>query len=204
MAFDAFLSIDGISGESSDDKHKGWIEVLYYSHGSSQPASATASSAGGGSTERVTHHPFVIRKEIDKASPLLMQACCSGKHFATVTLHLNRAGGDKLQYYEVKMEQVVISSITVAEGGAGGGKTSTDDWTGKAMTATAPSSSSSSRSTVGNVGGLGSNVGALPVETVTFDFGKIKWTYTQQKRADGTGGGNVAGGWDLTANKVYS
>jgi hypothetical protein len=24
------------------------------------------------------------------------------------------------------------------------------------------------------------------------------------KRADGTGGGNVAGGWDLTGNKVHS
>jgi hypothetical protein len=24
------------------------------------------------------------------------------------------------------------------------------------------------------------------------------------KRADGTGGGNVAGGWDLAANKVHS
>ena len=25
-----------------------------------------------------------------------------------------------------------------------------------------------------------------------------------KKRADGTGGGNVAGGWDLVANKVHS
>jgi hypothetical protein len=27
-------------------------------------------------------------------------------------------------------------------------------------------------------------------------------TYTQQKRADGTPGGNVAMGWDLTQNKT--
>jgi hypothetical protein len=33
--------------------------------------------------------------------------------------------------------------------------------------------------------------------------GAIEWTYTKQK-ADGTGGGNVAGGWDLTANKVHT
>jgi len=39
---------------------------------------------------------------------------------------------------------------------------------------------------------------------VKFNFAKVKWTYTQQKRADGSGGGNVAGGWDLTANKVYA
>ena len=44
----------------------------------------------------------------------------------------------------------------------------------------------------------------LPTESVSFNYGKIKWTYTQQKRADGSGGGNVTGGWDATSNKVYS
>jgi len=27
-AYDAFLKIDGIPGESTDDKHKDWIEIL--------------------------------------------------------------------------------------------------------------------------------------------------------------------------------
>ena len=38
MAFDAFLKVDGIPGESTDDKHKDWIEVLSFNHGVSQPA----------------------------------------------------------------------------------------------------------------------------------------------------------------------
>lgn len=29
MAFDAFIKIDGIEGESMDDKHQGWIEIQY-------------------------------------------------------------------------------------------------------------------------------------------------------------------------------
>ena len=33
MAFDAFLKIDGIPGESTDDKHKDWIEVLSFDFG---------------------------------------------------------------------------------------------------------------------------------------------------------------------------
>ena len=174
MAFDAFLNIDGVPGESTDDKHKGWIEVLSYSHGATQPSSATASSAGGGTTERVTFDDLMVTKHIDKASAKLHELCASGKHIATVTLQLCRAGGDKLQYMEVKMEQVVISSVQA---------------TGMAS---APASTGNSSA--------GDN---LPTEQVTFDFGKIKWTYTQQKRADGTGGGNVTGGWDLTTNKVY-
>ena len=31
MAFDAFIKLDGIPGESSDDKHKDWIEILSFS-----------------------------------------------------------------------------------------------------------------------------------------------------------------------------
>ena len=171
MAFDAFLNIDGVPGESTDDKHKGWIEVLSFSHGATQPSSATASSAGGGTTERVSFDDLMVTKHIDKASAKLHELCASGKHIATVTLQLCRAGGDKLQYMEVKMEQVVISAVQAAGNATAASNGGTDN---------------------------------LPTEQVSFDFGKVKWTYTQQKRADGSGGGNVTGGWDLTANKVYS
>jgi type VI secretion system secreted protein Hcp len=34
----------------------------------------------------------------------------------------------------------------------------------------------------------------VPTESVSFNYGTIKWTYTQQKRADGSKGGNVTGG----------
>jgi len=30
MAFDTFVKIDGIEGESTDEKHQGWIEALYF------------------------------------------------------------------------------------------------------------------------------------------------------------------------------
>src|SRR5580692_4501915 len=166
MAFDAFLKIDGVPGESTDDKHKDWIEVLSFSHGATQPSSATASSAGGGTTERVDFDDLTVTKHIDKASAKLHELCASGKHIATVTLQLCRAGGDKLQYMEVKMEQVIISAVQ-ATGMAAGASTNSPN---------APDN--------------------LPTESVSFNFGKIKWTYTQQKRADGSGGGNVSGGWD--------
>jgi type VI secretion system secreted protein Hcp len=41
----------------------------------------------------------------------------------------------------------------------------------------------------------------LPTETVSLNYGKIEWTYTQQKRKDGSGGGNVTAKFDLTAGK---
>jgi len=163
MAFDAFLKIDGIPGESTDGAHQDWIEIQSFSHELDQPAQATASSAGGATAERVNHGDYVISHFLDKASPKIYEACCTGKHIKDVTIELCRAGGDKLKYMEIKMEQVLISSVI-------------------------PSGTSSDA--------------GFPSETVSFTYGKIKWTYTQQKRTDGSGGGNVSTGWDLTANKV--
>lgn len=44
----------------------------------------------------------------------------------------------------------------------------------------------------------------LPIEEISFNFARIKTTYTQQNRTDGQAGGNIVGGWDRTANKVFA
>ncbi len=41
----------------------------------------------------------------------------------------------------------------------------------------------------------------LPTETVGLNYGKIEWVYTQQKRPDGAGGGNVTANYDLVKAK---
>ena len=162
MAFDAFLKIDGIPGESMDDAHPDEIEILSYSAGVSQTASASASSGGGASSERADFQDFSIVKSLDIASPKLALACADGTHIAEVVLALCRAGGDKLQYMEYKMTDCIISSHRPG-GSSQGGET-------------------------------------LPLEEVSFNYGKIEWTYTQQKRADGTGSGKMATGWNLEKN----
>jgi type VI secretion system secreted protein Hcp len=111
MPFDAFIKIEGVPGESKDDKHKDWVEVLSYNHGISQPESASASSHGSLSAERALFHPFTFVKAIDKASPKLAVACASGEHFTTVTLEICRAGGDKQPYMEYKMTDVMVTSV---------------------------------------------------------------------------------------------
>lgn len=44
----------------------------------------------------------------------------------------------------------------------------------------------------------------VPLEVVQLNYGRIKTTYTQQRRHDGSGGGNIAGGWDRIGNKKYA
>ena len=69
MAVDTFLQIEKIPGESTDEKHENWIEVLSFNHGISQMASASQSSAGAKTVARCDHQDFSIVKELDKASP---------------------------------------------------------------------------------------------------------------------------------------
>ena len=69
---DAYLLIEGIKGESTDDKHKDWIEVEHVLWGVHQPRAATVSTAGGHTSGRAE-----LRSE---QSLLSREASC---HFAT-------------------------------------------------------------------------------------------------------------------------
>ncbi|RAU45850.1 MULTISPECIES: type VI secretion system tube protein Hcp [unclassified Pseudomonas] len=112
MAFDGFIKLDGIAGESMDDRHKGWIEITGYNFGVNQSTSATASSNGGAGSGRATLTDFSFSKRLDTSSARLFEASCSGEHIKELTLVLYRAGGDKLKYYEVRLEEVIISDFS--------------------------------------------------------------------------------------------
>ncbi|MBT8341379.1 MAG: type VI secretion system tube protein Hcp [Desulfatitalea sp.] len=116
MAFDAFVRIDGIDGESGDDRHPNWIEVITFETGLNQNISTTASSAGGASAERADFKGFIFTKLLDIASPKLALACAAGTHIDHVVLELCRSGGDKLMYMEYKMSNCLISRFNVAGG----------------------------------------------------------------------------------------
>jgi len=117
MAGDCFLNIDGIPGESTDDKHIDWIEIMSYSSGVAQMAAGDRSTGGAATGGRCSHQDFSIVKEMDKASPTLNLFCCQGKHIPKVVVELCRATGNKEKYMEYKMEDVIISSVSVSGGG---------------------------------------------------------------------------------------
>jgi type VI secretion system secreted protein Hcp len=118
MAFDAFMKISSVPGESTDDQHKDWIELLSFSWGVHQPKSVV-SSAGSLAAERADFHDFSITKVVDKASPKLATACASGEHFNEVKVEICRAGGDKQKYMEYKLTDVIITSFRPAGHKAG-------------------------------------------------------------------------------------
>jgi type VI secretion system secreted protein Hcp len=116
MAVDMFLKLDGVSGESTDAKHKGEIEVLSWSFGASQ--SSTSDPRGGGGTGKVAMQDFHFVHVFSKATPTLMLACASGKHIPSGLLTVRKAGDKPVEYLKIKLSDCLVTSFQT--GGSGG------------------------------------------------------------------------------------
>lgn len=119
MAVDIFAKLGDIKGESLDSKHKDEIEVLSYSWGVNNAGSMGHGTGGG--EGRSTFHDLTFGHNIDKASPILMQACATGVHLKEATITHRKAGKDQHEYFIVKMNDVVVTGVT--HGGSGDGHT---------------------------------------------------------------------------------
>jgi type VI secretion system secreted protein Hcp len=115
--FDGFMRIEGISGESSDEKHAGWIEIMDFDLDVSQTVNRLPSSLGGAGAECADFSEFCFTKLLDKASPKLALACAAGTHIDTIIVELCRSGGDKVRFMQYKFTNCMINSlITSADG----------------------------------------------------------------------------------------
>jgi type VI secretion system secreted protein Hcp len=114
---DYFLKIEGIDGESVDEKHKGEIEILSFSWGVSQTSTQGAGSGGG--SGKASFQDFHFVTHVGKASPKLFLACAQGEHFKKATLTVRKAGDRPLEYLKLNLEDVLISSYQT--GGSDGG-----------------------------------------------------------------------------------
>jgi type VI secretion system secreted protein Hcp len=116
MAADTFAKLGDIKGESLDDKHKDEIEVLSFSWGVSNAGSMGYGSGGG--EGKASFHDLSFTHKIDKASPVLMQACATGVHLKDGTITVRKAGKGQQEFLVIKMNDVIITSVT--HGSAGG------------------------------------------------------------------------------------
>lgn len=116
MAMDMFLKIEGVDGESRDDKHAGEIDVLAWSWGMTQSGSMHV--GGGGGSGKVSVQDVSITKYVDKSSATIMNKTCAGEHFPSAVLVIRKAGGSPLEYWKLTMNKVLITSIST--GGSGG------------------------------------------------------------------------------------
>lgn len=106
---DYFLKIEGVEGESKDDRHKGEIEINSWSWGATNMGSS--GHGGGGGAGKANFQDISVTKFIDSTTEPLMLASFGGKHFPTATISVRKAGGTAEDYYKIKLTDVVISSF---------------------------------------------------------------------------------------------
>ena len=116
MAIDYFLRIDGVAGESLDAKHKGEIDVESWSWGEANPV--PPGGGGGGAAGKVQVQDFNFTAKVSTASPNLMLACASGKHFKSAVLTARKAGKSQQEFLTFSLSDVLVSAYQA--GGAEG------------------------------------------------------------------------------------
>jgi type VI secretion system secreted protein Hcp len=116
-AVDYFLKIDGIEGESQDDKHEGEIDIESFSWGATQ--SGTIAVGGGGGAGKVSMQDFHFAMGVNKASPALFLACAQGDHIKNAILTCRKAGKEQQEFMKITMSDVLVSSFQTGGSGAG-------------------------------------------------------------------------------------
>lgn len=121
MAVDAYLQIGDIKGESTDEKHKGWIEVSHVDWGVTQPRASSVSTAGGHTSGTADLSEVSFTKLADLAPPILFQHCAMGRTIPKAVFEFMRADGDgkPICYYKLELENVMVSNVHPNSGDGG-------------------------------------------------------------------------------------
>jgi type VI secretion system secreted protein Hcp len=118
MASDIFAKLGDIKGESLDSKHKDEIEVLSWSWGVTNAATPAGPGAGAGAG-KAKFQDFSFTHKIDKASPVLMQACATGVHLKEATITHRKAGKGQQEFLIIKMNDVIVTALADADSSDG-------------------------------------------------------------------------------------
>ena len=180
---DYFLKIDGIDGESTDDKHKGEIVIESFSWGETNAGSAAHGGGGGGGAGKVSPQDFHFVKHFDKASPKLFLACASGEHIKQAVLTVRKAGGEQQDFLKWTLSDCVVISYET-----GGNKVAVLE------------SSGDKEEPKPEVTAVRNAELSTPADEFILDFAKLEVSYFTQN-ADGRLGTEEKAGWDFRANK---
>ena len=108
-----YLKFDGVDGEATDREHNGWSDLVSFSHSIER-----ASMGATGTTRRRASAKIgdlVCVKELDKSSPKLQEAICTGKVFPKLEVHLTTsATGARRTYYTYELKNVMITSYSIS------------------------------------------------------------------------------------------
>lgn len=106
-----------IEGDAKSPHGRAWIPVQQYNFSLEAPRDAATGHASG----KREHEPIRVIKDMDAASPKLLQAATTGGHIKQVTFQVYRvgAGGREELYETIRLVNPIISGVHASGGGAG-------------------------------------------------------------------------------------
>jgi type VI secretion system secreted protein Hcp len=109
----AYLRIDGIEGGSAAARYEGWMDVAAFEWNVSSTAGAVAGATR--TTAAPEFGPITVLKPVDKATPMLAQACASGRSYPEAELVFFAAGSTQ------PIGRVTLADVRIVESASAGG-----------------------------------------------------------------------------------
>jgi type VI secretion system secreted protein Hcp len=109
-----FVNYEGITGESSDSGHPGWMDVESVSWGVGRQITSSSSTQGDRESSNAVINDLQVTRYMDSATPkVFIESCCgTGKE---VKIHLTKTGtgsGSDV-YMEYTLKNALISNYAV-------------------------------------------------------------------------------------------
>jgi len=115
MAVDYFLKLDGIDGESQDEKHKNEIQVLSWSWGAANVSSV--SGTGGSGAGKADLSDINMMLNFDKSTCKFFKSICAGTHIPSGELSAVKAGTDGKPYLKVDLKEIFVTGLQMSAAG---------------------------------------------------------------------------------------
>ncbi len=113
-----FLKFPGVAGESTDDKHKGEIEITSFAANASRVGNLNGGGGGGG-VGRVICGQVTLVKPIDQSSPKFLGLLFNGavtRGPAVLSFEKVSGGeGPHIDYYVIELSDISVMGISQSD-----------------------------------------------------------------------------------------
>ena len=115
MAINAYMKVEGVTGQSKASGKSGWIDIESFSFGVSQnvhPGQHGEDKHSG----KADFSTVTINKVVDKSSTEFFVNCAKGHVFSKVKLVYDKPtkGGKQEEYFYLELEQAIIANSSYA------------------------------------------------------------------------------------------
>lgn len=107
-----FLALDGIVGESTDERHPDEIEVASWSIGVTRSRSTTA---GGGGAGRADLQELQIAAPLSSASPQIFRLATTGAHLPKARLSGIRQGTHAHDFLTIELSEASVTRCRLGD-----------------------------------------------------------------------------------------